>query len=143
MPTNNSLPAQGSTASSIDIIRGRHLKILIVDDEDRFREALSFNLGEKYDAVVTDVGSGSDAIELLEAGQAFDIVFLDLMMPVMNGIETYQRLKNIDSHCAIIMMSSHSDSAECLQAEKLAGELLSKPDLAQMLSKILFSAARR
>lgn len=143
MHPNDSARPQEIGVSSIDAIKDKHLRILVVDDEDRFREALSVNLSEKYDAVVIDVDSGGDAVRLLESGGAFDLIFLDLVMPGMSGTETYERLKNIDANCSIVMMSSHSDSPECVKAEKLAGGLMSKPDLVRTLAKVLSRAVLR
>ncbi len=143
MHLNNSLPAEDARVNNLDVIRNRHLKILIVDDEVDFRVALSCNLSEKYDAVVTDVESGNDAVEMLTSGKAFDLIFLDLLMPDMSGTETYTKLKKIDANCSIVMMSSRSDSDEWRKAEKLSGELLSKNSLVEMLAKVLSRVARR
>ncbi len=141
MHPNNSLPTEDARVNNVEVIRHRHLKILIVDDEVKFRKALSFNLSEKYDAVVTDVESGSDAVEMLTSGKAFDLIFLDLLMPDMSGTETYAELKKIDANCSIVMMSSRSDSDDWHRAEKLDTELLSKTSLVEMLPQILSRVA--
>lgn len=137
MHNNDALPTNEVAASSVHAIRDRHLRILIVDDEYGFREALSSNLSEKYEAVVTDVGSGCDAVQRLKAGEAFDVIFLDLIMPDMSGTETYAELKKIDANCSIVMMSSRSDSPEWMKAETLAGQLCPKPGMVRMLGEIL------
>jgi CheY-like chemotaxis protein len=139
MHPNHRLPPMNVLGHNVNAIRDRHLRILVIDDEYGFREALSSNLTEKYEAVVTDVDSGCDAVERLKSGEAFDLIFLDLIMPDMSGTETYVELKKIDTKCPIVMMSSRSDSEEWVKAERLAGQLLSKPGMVQMLAKILAS----
>jgi len=141
MNRNNGPLAYGMAMTNVSAIKDRHLRILVVDDEPRFRTALSSNLSEVYEAVVTDVDSGFDAIQRLKAGEAFDVIFLDLKMPEMSGTETYQELKKIDSHCSIVLMSSSQDSDEWLAASKLDGELLSKPSMEQKLSRVLSRVA--
>lgn len=143
MYRNHIIRQQDALTLSVDAIRNRHLKILIVDDEYRFREALSSNLSEKYEAVVTDVDSGGDAVERLKRGEAFDLIFLDLRMANMSGTDTYVELKKIDANCSIVMMSSWSESDAWVNAEKLAGQLLSKAVMVQVLTKILSRVPRR
>ena len=137
---HNNAAAYDAAMTNVAAIKDRHLKILVIDDELRFRKALSSNLSEVYEAVVTDVDSGFDAIQRLKAGEAFDLIFLDLKMPDMNGTETYGELKKIDAQCSIVMMSSTSDSDEWVTASRLDGELLSKPSIVQKLPRLLYRA---
>jgi len=74
------------------------LRILIVEDEPVNREFLLMSLrgfGE-CQAVI----SGEDALEALEAaldaGQPFDVVFLDIMLPGMNGLQTLEQLRALE-----------------------------------------------
>jgi DNA-binding NtrC family response regulator len=130
----------GSGTSSIDeitSIRNRHLKILLIDDRDTFRESMIFRLTEKYDAEVSDVDSGREAIKLLKAGDEFDIILLDIMMPDMDGIETYKELRKADATCRVVMMSAHPDSEKWKEAEKLNVELVQKPIPNDALTSIL------
>jgi CheY-like chemotaxis protein len=143
MYPNNHSQTQNANVNNVGAIRNRHLRILIVDDEPRFRQSMSFNLRRKYDAEVTDVGSGEEAVKTLRDGEEFDIIFLDLMMPGMNGTQTYLELKNIDANCSIVMMSAHSDSKEWAKAEQLDVELLSKPIAENVLNQILLHVPNR
>lgn len=111
----------------ITAIRDKHLRVLLIDDDALLRVAMSFMLTAKYGAEVKDVGSGMEAIETLQAGDLFDIIFLDIMMPQMNGIETYQQLRKIDDECKVVMMSAHSESDEWKEGEALNVEMLPKP----------------
>jgi two-component system alkaline phosphatase synthesis response regulator PhoP len=74
-------------------------KVLVVDDEDDIRELCRVNL-EFEGFEVVDAANGTTALEL--AGRARpDVVFLDLMMPAMDGWEVLRRLKDDDATAAI------------------------------------------
>ncbi len=81
-------------------------RVLIVDDEDRFAESLSDILSEKgYEASV--VSSGTDALGKIEE-ITFDVILMDVVMPVMNGVETFKQIRKIKPKTAVIMMTKFS-----------------------------------
>jgi CheY-like chemotaxis protein len=96
-----------------------------------------FVLMEKYGVEVTGIGSGWEAVELLKAGDRFDIVFLDIMMSRLSGIETFNELRKIDAKCRIVMMSAYPESSEWEEAEKLGVDLLPKPIPEHALARII------
>ena len=64
-------------------------KILVVDDERVLVKGIKFNLeNEGYE--VTTGSNGEDAVELARAGE-FDLIILDLMMPVIDGLQEIGR----------------------------------------------------
>jgi PAS domain S-box-containing protein len=69
---------------------GRRLRILLVDDEPSVVRALQRALRE-HDLMVAF--SGVEALEVLDSGQTFDIVFCDLMMAQLSGMEVYDTVK--------------------------------------------------
>lgn len=101
-------------------------RALVVDDEKSIREALCGVLGDEG----WDVGTASNG---QEAVQRFvksrpDIVLLDVWMPVMDGIETLQRLKDLDATVPIVIMSGHSTIETAVKCTKLgAFDFLEKP----------------
>ena len=128
----------GSTSRKlIESIRSRRLRILVIDDTDQFRESMIFVLTEIFGAVVTAVNSGRDAVELLRAGNAFNVIFLDLIMPNMNGLRTYEELGKVGAACRVLVMSAHPDSKEWEEAESLGVELIEKPIPEEALIAIL------
>jgi len=143
MNTINAVQMHSTGDSDLAAIRKRHLRILIIDNENRFRKAMSFNLSQKYDAKVMDVDSGQDAIGLLKSGSQFDLIFIDLTMPGMNGAETYAELRKIDSGCPVVLMSSYPDSEEWMAAKELPVRVVQKPFFGQMLTEMLFRSASR
>ena len=69
------------------------LRILLVDDEDRFREALSQQLKNRGFKVY-ETNNGQDAIKIVRHENP-EVVVLDQKMPEMDGIQTLKELKKI------------------------------------------------
>jgi|694.fasta_scaffold119317_4 CheY-like chemotaxis protein len=68
------------------------MKILIIDDEDDVRDIASMCLGLIDGEQVLTASGGAEGLELAEQ-HAPDVILLDLMMPVMDGTETIQKLR--------------------------------------------------
>lgn len=71
-------------------------KILIVDDNKLNNKVVSKIL-EDYGIIVDAVESGFDCIEKIKGNEVYDIIFMDIMMPEMDGLETLEKLKEIDN----------------------------------------------
>ena len=82
------------------------LNVLIVDDDENFSNTLSKVLTKKGYASAT-AESGSKALDLIKE-RAFDVVLMDIKMPVMNGVETHKKIKTIRLGTVVIMMSAFS-----------------------------------
>ena len=76
--------------------------LLVVDDDPAIRDSLEEILEDTYDVVCVD--SGAQAIETVRQ-QVFDLVFLDIIMPGMDGIETLKRIKALEKDLDVIMIS--------------------------------------
>ncbi len=86
-------------------MKTRH-KILIVDDNVEFCDNVSRILTVKgYDA--TGVSDGFNALEAVE-NSVFDLVLMDIKMPVMNGVETFKKLKQIAPQIPVIMITAYA-----------------------------------
>jgi DNA-binding NtrC family response regulator len=79
-------------------------RVLIVDDEADFREAI-VKLLNKRDMAVTGAETGEKALELLGA-QRFDVVVMDFKMPGMDGIQTLKALKKNWPDTEVIMLTA-------------------------------------
>ncbi|MBN1842640.1 MAG: response regulator [Deltaproteobacteria bacterium] len=90
--------------------------ILIVDDRVSVHQTMSFILGAKGYGVTT-AQDGPEAIGKVKE-TPFNIVFMDIKMPLMNGVETYRRMKEIRPETAVVMMTAYA--VEDLVAEALA-----------------------
>jgi two-component system response regulator HydG len=85
---------------------GEKASILIVDDNLSLCRTMSFILGRKGYSVTT-AGYGHEAIEKVKENP-FDIIFMDIKMPVMDGVETYKRIKKIRPETVVIMMTAYA-----------------------------------
>lgn len=87
----------------------RSIRVLIVDDERTFGEALQFALGKEKDLVVVDVVT--DANAAVEAAHELhpDVVLMDVTMPGMSGIEVTRRIKEEDPETAVVILSGKED----------------------------------
>ena len=95
------------------------LKILLVEDGPDNQKLISFHL-KKSGAEVTVAENGLVAVELFESGKTFfDLVFMDIQMPEMDGIESTRRLRNSGFAVPIVAITAHameSDRQKCLEA---------------------------
>jgi len=80
--------------------------VLIVDDNIGLCKTMSFVLGHKGYAVIT-ARDGVEAIARVKE-RPFDIVFMDIKMPVMDGVETYRRIKKIRPEVVAVMMTAYA-----------------------------------
>ncbi len=111
-------------------------RILIVDDEERFVKTLSRRLAER-ELDVAGVHSGRDAIEEVKKN-AYDVVILDVRMPGLDGIETLQEIKRIDSGIEVLMLTGHASVDSAVEGMRLgAHEYLMKPcDIEELMEKV-------
>lgn len=102
------------------------LKILFADDDLKYSMLLKrFLEAEGYD--VTYAGNGAIALEQFPLVKP-DLVLLDINMPVFNGFEVAERIREADRHVLIFFLSDRSDKSDRLQGFKLrANDYLAKP----------------
>jgi DNA-binding NtrC family response regulator len=113
-----------------------HAKVLLVDDEEDFLEALARRL-ELRGLKVTGATRGAEAVQLADK-QNFDAIVIDLAMPGMDGLETLKRIKETHPDAVIIMLSGQGTVKTSIEAMKLGAEdFLEKPvDMQELLTKI-------
>jgi two-component system nitrogen regulation response regulator NtrX len=101
-------------------------KILIVDDESEIRLSLKGVLeDEGYKTSVAE--SGEACLELLRK-QTLDVVLLDVWLPGIDGLETLQKIRELDKAPEVIMISGHGTIETAVRATKLgAYDFLEKP----------------
>ena len=121
-------------------------KILICDDDPLLLELLSFRLQSKGFDVET-ANDGSDTWSKLESARP-DAVVLDVMMPVVNGLEILRRIRETAelSDLPVIMLTARKQERDVVGALELgASDFLSKPfipdELVARLRKLLGSSA--
>lgn len=101
-------------------------RILVVDDEDEVRQLVAEFLEAKGYSVIT-AATGLEALTAVKHYQP-DLVLMDIMMPKMNGLETIQRIRQIDRRVGIIMMTAVEDESVAREAMKRdAYDYITKP----------------
>jgi two-component system, NtrC family, nitrogen regulation response regulator NtrX len=102
------------------------MNILVIDDDRNIGRSLKWLL-EKEGHEVSVFHSGEEGIAGLH-GQFFDVVFLDVMLPGMGGLETLSRLLERQPSLKIFMISGQADITTAVRATKLgAYDFLEKP----------------
>lgn len=101
------------------------MKILVVDDEKLLVKGIKFNL--ENDGYEVDVCyNGQEAVDKVKAN-AYDLVILDLMMPVMDGLQASMLIR-ADSNVPIIMLTAKGeDTDKLLGFEYGADDYITKP----------------
>lgn len=125
----------------VESLQGIH--ILLAEDNELNREIADYMLTEQG-ALVTDAQDGSQAVELFEKAEmgSFDVILMDIMMPVMNGLEAARAIRAMDRQDAktipIIAVTANAFSDD-IAATRESGmnEHLSKPlDFAEVSAVI-------
>ena len=133
-PTRDRLRSSGREDSPIDGV-----KILVVDDDIRNIFAMTALL-ERGRADVTVVESGSEALSMLERMPDFDIVLMDIMMPIMDGYETTRAIRSIERFKGLVVIAvtgkaTAGERQRCLDAG--ANDYVPKPvDAAELIASL-------
>src|ERR1700694_5796305 len=101
-------------------------RVLVIDDETGIREAIRMTL--EYEGYrVDEARSGSDGLD--KAGRTpYDVILLDIKMPVLDGIEVLENLKEQKIATPVIMVSGHGDISTAVDCTKRgAYDFLEKP----------------
>jgi two-component system, OmpR family, response regulator len=110
--------------------------ILVVDDEDDFRETIVKRL-QKRKMMVRGAESGEKALELI-AAQPFDVVVLDVKMPGLDGIDTLREIKKRRPLIEVILLTGHASMESGIEGMKLgAYDYVMKPaNLEELIEKM-------
>ncbi len=122
------------------------MRILLVEDEESIRESVKLNLEiEGYEVIAT--ANGRKALDLV-AGQHFDLLLLDVMLPEVDGFTIAEQVRLTDASTPILMLTA-KDTAEDKIAglKKGADDYLTKPfnleELLLRVSKLLQRSQRQ
>lgn len=104
-------------------------RILVIDDDRFVRESFKFAL-EDEDYSLDEAESGREGVEKLSA-QKYDLIFLDLRMPEMDGVQTLRELRKIDKEVQVYIITAfHQEFFNQLKEAEEDGinfELVRKP----------------
>jgi len=130
-----------TTDTTMDTTTEHVIKLLIVDDEARFLQAIAHRLSKRG----FDVRTASNGLEALQAArfEQFDIALLDLKMPGMDGGELLRELKAEHAFLEAIILTGHGSLESAVELTKLgAFSYLPKPYELDKLIETLKDAYR-
>lgn len=115
------------------------MKIAICDDEKVFVEKLNEYLWQEPDCTVDCFLSPLKLLKKYEAGVFYDVIFLDIMMKPMNGIELAQKLRSYDKRTAIIFLTAYAEYAPAgyeVRAFRYLLKPISKESVSQVMQEL-------
>lgn len=117
------------------------IKVLLVDDEQDFRNLLAFWLKSKGYLVIT-ASNGEEALKLAKTENPA-IIFMDLNMPVMDGADALKKLREFNKEVPVIIISAFVDDRKAKEAmeQGISGVFYKGKDFQEGLS--LLEAALR
>jgi two-component system nitrogen regulation response regulator NtrX len=116
--------------------------ILLVDDEEAIIESLGGSLEDEGYAVLT-AQDGVTAMNIIKT-KPIDMVFLDIWLPGMDGLETLKAIKDFDPNLDVIIMTGHGTVNTAVQAVKMgAFDFLEKPFSLDTIIEIIGKAQKK
>lgn len=110
------------------------IKLLVVDDEENIRILFREEL-EEEGYVIETASNGLEALEKLKTAP-FDIVILDIKMPVMDGIEALNAIKNANRNQAVILCSAYGEFKQDLSSWVSDGYVVKSADTSELKQTI-------
>ncbi|MHB8903301.1 MAG: response regulator [Thermoguttaceae bacterium] len=138
-------------AAGPDTHDGLHGRILLAEDGPDNQRLITFIL-EKAGAEVTTVENGQMALEAAlaasDAGRPFDLVLMDMQMPIMDGYMATRQLRQRGYAGPVIALTAHAmadDRQKCLQAgcDDYATKPINRQELVEMVARWGTSADRQ
>ena len=121
----------------------KELHVLLAEDNELNMEIIEFLL-QNEGADVTKAWNGQEAVEIFEKSRSgeFDVILMDIMMPVMNGYEATKRIRSLDREDAkvipIIAMTANAFTEDRLRAKEAGmNEHIAKPVDTKLLIKVI------
>ena len=121
----------------------KDLKILLVEDNELNMEIAEFVI-QNEGASVTKAWNGQEAVEIFQKSRSdeFDVILMDIMMPVMNGYEAAKMIRTLDRDDAktvpIIAMTANAFTEDRLKSKESGmNEHIAKPIDAKLLVKVI------
>lgn len=114
-------------------------RILVADDQAIVRQGLKAMLEQDEQITVAyEAENGKQAINFLEKNHLVDLVFMDIRMPVMNGIEATRIIKTRWPHIKVFILTTFNDEAYALETLKdgASGFLLKTADSKKLIDAV-------
>jgi FixJ family two-component response regulator len=131
-----------AASDAADHAPAKAIKVAVVEDDDRLRQALAFQMGAAGFHVVP-VGSAEEFLKIPDAG-AFDCIVLDNFLPRMNGLQLHDQLRRTVPFVSVVFITGNSDLSLGMYAMRNgAVDFLEKPIDDELLIASILRAADR
>ena len=114
-------------------------RILVVDDNKlNLKVALKFL--SRYKFQEDEAYSGEECLDKIRRGEKYDIIFMDIMMPTLNGVETFHELQRIEGFNIPVVIALTADAVEGAKEKYLRegfAEYISKPIVRDHLDEVV------
>lgn len=118
-----------------------HIKVILVDDLSFMRDAIRHILEKSNMDVLGEAENGREAVEMYMELEP-DIVLMDITMPVMDGLESLERIKQYDPEAKVIMCSALGQQKYLIKSIQLgARDFILKPFLPERIISAISKAA--
>ncbi len=137
----NTRTTKSQTADLMNFVNRSKIKLLLVDDEEDFREAASAYFSRLgYDTAVAEDGESAQAV-LQDRG--FDVAVIDIHMPRMSGIDLLAQIRLDDTEMKVIMLTGGGTIENAVESmKKGAFDFLTKPAKLNELDLLIQKAYR-
>lgn len=120
-----------------------NLKVLIVDDEPELRKSVASILNQNFESAdfqFVEAGDGQHAVDLVKKSD-FDLVFMDVKMPEMDGLKALELIKAHDPQTFVVIMTAHANLQDAVYAIKVgAYDYIEKPVDPERLTRLVNKA---
>ena len=134
-PDEHAIPAMASIMTGLASIKGA--RILLVEDNE-LNQQVAREILQDVGFIVNVADNGEVALEETQKEEPYDLIFMDMQMPVMDGLEATRRLRGRGETCPIIAMTANAmpgDREKCLEVGM--NDYVTKPIEPEQLSKVL------
>jgi two-component system alkaline phosphatase synthesis response regulator PhoP len=101
-------------------------RILLVEDEENLRKTIGLNL-ELESYLVTVAGTGKEGLDL-SGSQSFDLIILDVMLPVMDGFDVCKAIRLKDKEVPVLFLTAKGSGEDKIQGLRIGGDdYITKP----------------
>lgn len=113
------------------------VSVLVVDDSAMARKMLIKSLPAHWEMEITQASNGQEAVEAYRAGKA-EIMFLDLTMPIMDGYQVLEALRQEDMNSLVIVVSADIQPIAQQRVKSLGAiAFVKKPVSAEVIESVL------
>jgi CheY-like chemotaxis protein len=114
-------------------------RILVVDD-NKLNLKVALRFMSKYQFQTDECYSGEECIDRIKRGEKYDIIFMDIMMPTLSGVQTFHELQKIEGFNTPVVVALTADAVEGAKEKYLSegfAEYISKPIVRDHLDEVI------